>query len=107
MIQIRFETCHSWSWKVMQRLVQWHAIRGDSEKEVHILLSASLKVCIQGTFLNLCFNDCRVSFSWTRGLGLFSVLCTGLHDVTCMTCCLEDNCVACTAIMDHSMQLDC
>lgn len=47
----------------------------------------------------------EVSFSWTRSLGLLSVLCAGLHDVTCITC-LEDNCVTCTAIMDHSMQLD-
>lgn len=64
-------------------------------------------------FLKSLLYDCSVSsFSWNRGLGLFSqplslALCTGLHDITCMTCCLEDNFVTCTAIMDHSVQSDC
>jgi len=63
-------------------------------------------------FLKSPLSDYRVSFSLNRGLGLFSeslslVLCTGLHDVTFMTCCLEDNWVTCTAVMDHSMQSDC
>lgn len=82
------------------------------KKEVLLQHNASLKVCIQGILKKSLFYSCRVSFNWNRSLGLFYeplslVLCTGLRDVTCMTCCLMDNCVTCTAIMDDSMQSDC
>lgn len=85
------------------------------KKEVILQHNASLKVCIQGTLKKKeksLFFGCKISFTWNRSLGLFYellslVLCTGLHDVTCMTCCLMENCVTCTVIMDHSTQSDC
>lgn len=63
-------------------------------------------------FLSLPYMTMEFLLTGTEAWGVFSeplslVLSAGLHDVTCMACCLEDNCVTCTAIMDHSMQSDC